>query len=190
MGFCLSYSRGRNWPICLSLMLYAICGFCFALVVSWVSWTSWREKDRDEARSMSLECVNRGRNLPIIFRQKQLIFRSLEESKSEEVIIRRRKGDMFSNTPESPRRRSPFDVPGLRKGITPKEILEAIREFRERASRITTDGVNATADLYVTPLFQSKINSSWRRSISKLSRRKRYPLILTLFSCLNGLQIL
>jgi hypothetical protein len=82
---------------------------------------------------MSLECVNRGGNLPIIFRQKQLIFRSLEESKSEEVIIRRRKGDMFSNTPKSPRPRSPFDTPGLRKDITRKEILEAIRESRERA---------------------------------------------------------
>jgi hypothetical protein len=82
---------------------------------------------------MSLECVDRDGNLPIIFRQKQLIFRSLEESKSEEVVIRRRKGDMFSITPKPPRRRSPFDVPGLRKGITRKEILEAIRESRERA---------------------------------------------------------
>ena len=56
----------------------------------------------------------------------------LEKSKSEEVIIRRRKGDMFSVVPKSPRRCSPFDVPGLRKGITRKEILEAIRESRER----------------------------------------------------------
>jgi len=62
----------------------------------------WRKKERDEARSMSLECVNRGGNLPIIFRQKQLIFRSLEESKSEEVVIRRRKGDMFSIALKSP----------------------------------------------------------------------------------------
>ncbi len=57
----------------------------------------------------------------------------LEESKSEEVVIRRRKGDMFSIVPKSLRRRSPFDGPGLRKGITRKEILEAIRESRERA---------------------------------------------------------
>jgi hypothetical protein len=57
----------------------------------------------------------------------------LEESKSEEVVIRRRQGDMFSIAPKSPRRRSPFDVPVLRKGITRKEILEAIRESRERA---------------------------------------------------------
>jgi hypothetical protein len=57
----------------------------------------------------------------------------LEESKREEVIIRRRKGDMFSIVPKTPRRRSPFDVPGLHTDITREEILEAIRESRERA---------------------------------------------------------
>lgn len=57
----------------------------------------------------------------------------LEESKKEEVVIRRRKGDMFSIAPKTPSRRSPFEVPGLRKKITRKEILEAIRESREQA---------------------------------------------------------
>jgi hypothetical protein len=57
----------------------------------------------------------------------------LEESKNEEVVIRRRKGDMFSVAPKSPSRRSPFDVPGLRKKITRREILQAIRESRQRA---------------------------------------------------------
>lgn len=57
----------------------------------------------------------------------------LEESKTEEVIIRRRKGDMFSITPKSPARRSPFEVAGLSKSIPRKEILAAIRESRERA---------------------------------------------------------
>lgn len=57
----------------------------------------------------------------------------LEESKNEEIVIRRRKGDMFSITPKLPSRRSPFDVPGLSKKITRKEILEAIRKSRERA---------------------------------------------------------
>ena len=57
----------------------------------------------------------------------------LEESKNEEVVIRRRKGDMFSIAPKSPSRRSPFDVPGLRKKITRREILQAIRESREQA---------------------------------------------------------
>lgn len=56
----------------------------------------------------------------------------LEESKDEEVVIRRRKGDLFLIVPKSSSRKSPFDVPGLRKKITRKEILEAIRESRER----------------------------------------------------------
>ncbi len=57
----------------------------------------------------------------------------LEESKNEEIVIRRRKGDMFTILPKTPSRRSPFDVAGLSKKITRKEILEAIRESRERA---------------------------------------------------------
>jgi len=57
----------------------------------------------------------------------------LEESKKDEVVIRRRRGDMFSIAPKLPSRRSPFDVPGLGKRITRKEILEAIHKSRERA---------------------------------------------------------
>ncbi len=58
----------------------------------------------------------------------------LEESKTEEVVIRRRKGDMYAIVPQLARpRRSPFDIPGLGKGITKQEIVEAIRESRERA---------------------------------------------------------
>ena len=56
----------------------------------------------------------------------------LEESKNEEVVIFRRKGDLFSIVPKFPNRRSPFDVPPLHKKITRKEILTAIRESRER----------------------------------------------------------
>ena len=56
----------------------------------------------------------------------------LEESKGEEVVIRRRSGDMFAIVPKKSRRRSPFDVPGLKKRITRKDIIEAIRESRER----------------------------------------------------------
>ena len=57
----------------------------------------------------------------------------LEESKNEEIVIRRRKGDMFSIVPKMSARRSPFNVMGLRKSISRKEILEAIRESRDRA---------------------------------------------------------
>ena len=56
----------------------------------------------------------------------------LEESKSEEVVIRRRGGDTFTIVPKKSRRRSPFEVIGLKKTITRKEIIEAIRDSRER----------------------------------------------------------
>jgi hypothetical protein len=56
----------------------------------------------------------------------------MRKSKKEEVLIRRRKGDLYSIVPKSPPGRSPFDVAGLRKGITRKEILDEIRESRER----------------------------------------------------------
>ena len=51
----------------------------------------------------------------------------------EEIVIHRRKGDMFSIVPKTPSRRSPFDVPILGKRIARKETLEAIRESGERA---------------------------------------------------------
>ncbi len=64
---------------------------------------------------------------------RQKLARILEESKTEEVIIRRRAGDMFAIVPKSGRaRRSPFDVPDLGKSPSRQEILEAIQESRER----------------------------------------------------------
>ncbi len=57
----------------------------------------------------------------------------LEESKKEEIVIRRQKGDIFSIVPKAPVRRSPFDVSGLHKNISRKEIIEAIHESRKRA---------------------------------------------------------
>ena len=60
----------------------------------------------------------------------------LEESKTEEVVIRRRKGDSYAIVPQLPRhRRSPFEVAGLKKGMSKDEIVDAIRESRERAER-------------------------------------------------------
>lgn len=56
----------------------------------------------------------------------------LEESKKEEIIIRRRKGDIFSIVPKAHVRRSPFNVSGLSKKISRKDILDAIHKSRER----------------------------------------------------------
>jgi antitoxin Phd len=60
----------------------------------------------------------------------------LEESKTKEVVIRRRNGDMFTIAPKPPSRRSPLDVPGLNKKIARKKILEAIRESSERLAKL------------------------------------------------------
>ncbi len=58
----------------------------------------------------------------------------LEESKTEEVVIKRRKGDSYAIVPRPRRhRRSPFDVAGLNKGLSKDEIVDAIRDSRERA---------------------------------------------------------
>ena len=59
----------------------------------------------------------------------------LEESKKGEVLIRRRRGDTFAVVPKSRSRRSPFDVPGVGKGIARSELLAALRETRRRHDR-------------------------------------------------------
>lgn len=56
----------------------------------------------------------------------------LDEAKREEVIIRRRNGDQFS-VALRPKDRSPFDVPPVKSKATTQDILDAIRESRERS---------------------------------------------------------
>lgn len=55
----------------------------------------------------------------------------LEEARREEVIIRRRNGEQFS-VALRPQSSSPFDVAPVRTQATMQDILEAIRESRER----------------------------------------------------------
>jgi hypothetical protein len=55
----------------------------------------------------------------------------LEEAKQDEVIIRRRNGEQFSIALRS-HGTSPFDVPSVRTRATTQDILEALRESRER----------------------------------------------------------
>ncbi len=55
----------------------------------------------------------------------------LEEAKREEVVIRRRNGDQFSLVLRQPGK-SPFEVPPVRTRATTRDILDAIRESRER----------------------------------------------------------
>ena len=55
----------------------------------------------------------------------------LDEAKREEVVIRRRNGDQFSVVLRRPGK-SPFDVPPVRTRATTQDILDAIRDSRER----------------------------------------------------------
>lgn len=55
----------------------------------------------------------------------------LEAAKGEEVVIRRRNGDQFNITLRRPQA-SPFDVPPVQTRATTQDILDAIRESRER----------------------------------------------------------
>jgi prevent-host-death family protein len=55
----------------------------------------------------------------------------LNIAKTEEVVIKRRSGETFSIIFRKSKK-SPFDVPGIQTKATTKDILEAVRESRER----------------------------------------------------------
>jgi prevent-host-death family protein len=57
----------------------------------------------------------------------------LNQSKNEEVLIRRRGGDAFVVLPK-PRQGSPFDIPGIKTKATTADVLSAIKESRSRTS--------------------------------------------------------
>ena len=58
----------------------------------------------------------------------------LNQSKDEEVLIRRRGGDIFAVVPRA-RRGSPFNVAGVKTGATTVDILSAIRDSRTKTSQ-------------------------------------------------------
>ena len=53
----------------------------------------------------------------------------LDAARDEEILIRRRGGEMFSLRRKTPTG-SPFDVPGIETQATTKDILDAVRESR------------------------------------------------------------
>jgi hypothetical protein len=55
----------------------------------------------------------------------------LNTARKEEVIIKRRGGEAFSITFRRIAN-SPFDVPGIKTNAKTKDILEAVKESRER----------------------------------------------------------
>lgn len=58
----------------------------------------------------------------------------LNRAKTEEVLIRRRGGEVFAVVPQR-QSGSPFDVPGVKTKATTSDIISAIREVRARGSR-------------------------------------------------------
>lgn len=62
---------------------------------------------------------------------RQNLSKVLSESRSEDVLIRRRGGEVFRVSVE-PQSGSPFDVPGVRTNATMADILRAVRESRKR----------------------------------------------------------
>lgn len=58
----------------------------------------------------------------------------LSRSKDEEVLIRRRGGEVFQIVPKHPEG-SPFDVPGIKTKAKTADILAAVREVRSRKGR-------------------------------------------------------
>ncbi len=62
---------------------------------------------------------------------RQNLSKVLTEAKSEDVLIRRRGGDVFRITPESPKG-SPFEVEGINTDATTQDIVRAVRESRKR----------------------------------------------------------
>ncbi|MEJ2332584.1 MAG: hypothetical protein P8Y08_07330 [Desulfobulbaceae bacterium] len=55
----------------------------------------------------------------------------LDVAKTEEVLIKRRSGEIFSLTIKKTSK-SPFDLPGIKTKATTKDILEAVRESRSK----------------------------------------------------------
>jgi prevent-host-death family protein len=56
----------------------------------------------------------------------------LDTAVREDVMIKRRGGEMFSIVFKEDSRKSPFDVPGTQTNATTQDILDAVRESRAR----------------------------------------------------------
>ncbi len=56
----------------------------------------------------------------------------LDLARCEEVVIKRRGGEMFTILFKQPPKTSPFDVPGIKTKAATGDILEAIRDSRSR----------------------------------------------------------
>jgi hypothetical protein len=72
---------------------------------------------------------------PILFPAAALTQLLDEADSSGKALIRRRDGRTFAVAPESSTR-SPLDGPGIDTGVTTEEILEYLREGRDRGNKL------------------------------------------------------
>lgn len=56
----------------------------------------------------------------------------LDQARSESVIIKRKGGESFQVIYKKPKKKSPFDVPGIKTKVTTSDILEAVKDSRSR----------------------------------------------------------
>lgn len=63
---------------------------------------------------------------------RQNLSKLLVLAQREEVEIRRKDGSTFSLRAKQRESKSPFDVPGVNTNVTTSNILDAVRESRER----------------------------------------------------------
>lgn len=68
---------------------------------------------------------------------RQNLSKLLAMAKKEEVEIRRKDGSVFSLRSKRSESRSPFDVPGVKTEASVTDILDAVRESRERVKGYT-----------------------------------------------------
>ena len=62
---------------------------------------------------------------------RQKLAELLDQAQSEEVLIKRKDGTVFS-VKSKREKKSPFDVKGVQSKVTKKNIVDAVRESREK----------------------------------------------------------
>lgn len=63
---------------------------------------------------------------------RQNLSKLLVLAQNEEIEIRRKDGSVFSLRAKRSESKSPFDVPGVKATATTSDILDAVRESRDR----------------------------------------------------------
>ncbi|GAB6044227.1 hypothetical protein JCM17961_49120 [Endothiovibrio diazotrophicus] len=63
---------------------------------------------------------------------RQNLAKLLVLAQDEEVEIRRKDGSVFSLRAKRSEAKSPFDIPGVSTGASTSDILDSVRESRER----------------------------------------------------------